>query len=187
MNDPDDKPVDEKAREREAYVNEKLSADDYFAQDEAGARTASLRKQKQILIGGLAGLALLIALIMYACQPPKGTIMYGLCAAFLERYVAYPPSIQHLQVEQFPRAVRIYFNQTDAFGQFTQDTIECSADPKDFPNIRFDKVLYNRDPVDPKLIQEFNPTIPVVISSDPDLTLPKAPENMLKALPKSED
>ncbi len=156
---------------------ENVSAEDYYAQDEAAAQAASLKKQKQILIGSIGGLFCLVALIMYACQPPKGTIMYGLCAAFLEQHVDYPTTIKHLYVEQFPRAVRIYFNQVDAFGQFTQDMIECVADPKS-QTFQFSSVLYNRKPVDKAKVDKFNPSIPVIAASEPDLTLPEPPEGV---------
>lgn len=175
--------TDQARREHEAYIHESLSADEYFAGDEVAAQAAALKKRKLIVIGSSSFLLMLVVLIMFACQPPKGTIMYGLCSAFLEQIVDYPPTVQHLYVEQFPRSVRIYFNQMDAFGQFTQNTIECAADPKALPNIRFDTVLFNRKPVDPAKVERFNPSIPVIAASKPDLTLPEPPEDALKDLP----
>lgn len=163
------------------YVEATMSSDEYFSDGEASARAASLKKSKQILVGVIGFLFVMVALITYSCQPPKGSIMYGICSAFLEQIVDYPTSIQKLYVEQFPRAVRIYFNQTDAFGQFTQDMIECAADPN---ALKFTKVLYNRKPVDAQKIEKFNRTIPVIVASGPDLTLPEAPVNMLKSLPR---
>lgn len=165
------------------YVNETLSSEEYFSDGEEAAQAASLKKQKQILVGFTAFLLAMVVLIVYACQPPKGSLMYGVCAAFLEQVVDYPPSVQPLYVEQFPKAVRIYFNQTDAFGQFTQDMIECIADPKALSEMRFGQVLYNRKPVDPDKVEKFNKTIPVVVSADPDLTLPELPKNNTKRIP----
>ncbi len=163
------------------YVEATMSPDEYFSDGEASARAGSLKKSKQILVGTIAFLFVMVALIVYSCQPPKGSMMYGICSAFLEQIVDYPTSVQKLYVEQFPRAVRIYFNQTDAFGQFTQDMIECAVDPN---ALKFTKVLYNRKPVDAKKIENFNRSIPVVAASDPDLTLPEAPKNVLKSLPR---
>lgn len=172
-------------KERADYLEENIEADDYFAEEEAAARAASLKKQKQVLFGSIVGLMALVAFIMYACQPPKGTIMYGLCGALLEQVVDYPTSMQHLYVEQFPRSLRIYFQQTDAFGQVKQDMIECIADP-DARAFRFEQVLYNRKPLAQDVVERFNKTIPVVAASNPDLTLPPPPENTLKDIPEPE-
>ena len=108
--------------------------------------------------------------------------MYGICKAFLEQYVDYPPTLQILHVEQFPRAVRLYFNQTDAFGQFTQNMMECVGDPKG--GLRFSEVLLNRRPVPADRVERFNASIPAVVASDPDLTLPDPPrDSAMKRLP----
>lgn len=167
----------------QAYVEQTMSADEYFADGEVAAQAAAYKKRKQILAGSIGFLLLLVVFVVYSCQPPRGSIMYGICSAFLEQIVEYPPTIRQLHVEQFPRAVRIYFNQTDAFGQFTQDMIECIADPNAIPNLVFSQVLYNRKPVDPQKVKNFNPTIPVLMAGDMDLTLPPPPRDVLKRLP----
>lgn len=150
--------------------------EEYFLAEQKAAQAAALKKRKIIFFSGGGFLCVLILLMLYSCQPPKGTIMYGVCGALLEQLVSYPPSVQHLYVEQFPRVVRIYFNQMDAFGQFTQDMIECSADEKKFPNLYLKSVTYNRKAIDAKVLERFNKTIPVIIASEPDLTLPEPPE-----------
>lgn len=169
-------------REREQFLQENIPADDYFAQEEAAARQASAKKKRQIIIGSIMGIFMIVVLSFVACQPPKGTIMYGLCGALLEQLVDYPTSLEYLEVEQFPRSLRIYFNQTDAFGQIKQDMIECVADDKS-KTFRFEEVLYNRRPLDKQIVDGFNKTIPVVVSSNPDLTLPDPPVDVLKNLP----
>lgn len=167
----------------QAYVEQAMSVDEYFADGEAAAQAASYKKKKQILAGAVCFLLLLVLFIVYSCQPPRGSIIYGVCSAFLEQIVEYPPSVQQLYVEQFPRAVRIYYNQTDAFGQFTQDMIECIADPNAIPNLVFSQVLINRKPVDAEKVKRFNPTIPLLMATDMDLTLPPPPRDVLKRLP----
>ncbi len=181
--DDQGRPIAEKQEKaHQAYVEQSLSPDEYFADGEAAAQAAALKKQKQVLIGAIGVLLALVVLIVYACQPPRGSVIYGVCSAFLDQVVHYPSSVQQLYVEQFPRAVRIYFNQTDAFGQFTQDMIECIADPNAFPDLQFSQVLYNRKPVDPDKVKAFNPTIPLLMASDMDLTLPPVPKDVLKSL-----
>lgn len=183
MSDQSDPLKVKQERAHKAYVEQTMSADEYFADGEAAAQAASYKKQKQILAGTIGFLMLLVLFIVYSCQPPRGSIMYGICSAFLEHVVEYPPSVQQLYVEQFPRAVRIYFNQTDAFGQFTQDMIECIGDPNAVGAPAFAQVLFNRKPVDPEKVKRFNPTIPLLMASDMDLTLPPPPKDVLKSLP----
>lgn len=181
MSDESTNPEKRLADEHTRFVQEKMSSDEYFSDGEEAAQTAALKKRRQILYVVIGFVFAMAVLITYSCQPKKGSMMYGICHAFLEQIVDYPPTVQILYVEQFPRAVRLYFNQTDAFGQFTQDMIECVGDPKG--ELRFSEVLLNRKQVDAEKIEQFNKTIPAVVASEPDLTLPEPPPRNARRIP----
>ncbi|MCI5060373.1 MAG: hypothetical protein MRY79_04795 [Alphaproteobacteria bacterium] len=80
-----------------------------------------------IVVGALSVIVLFVIVsIVQSCTPRKGTILYGMCGAFLEQQVPYPETIQHSHVEQYRKAVRIYYTHTDSFGQYMMRKIECA-------------------------------------------------------------
>lgn len=130
-------------------------------------------KHKIIFLG--AGGALLLLCVMFLLSGSdgrQGTILYGICSAFLEQQVTYPETINQTYVEQYPRAVRIYFTQTDAFGQYRLEMMECSFVKNPQNQIIMEKASLNRQDISEGIIQKFNLSIPAIIASEPDLTLP---------------
>lgn len=73
----------------------------------------------------IMGVVLLLTIIQ-SCTPKKGTILYGLCGAFLEQQILFPETIKHTRVEQYRKAVRIYYTHIDGFGEYQLEMIECS-------------------------------------------------------------
>lgn len=66
-----------------------------------------------------------------------GSIQYGICRGFLERYVPFPQSIKILKVAEGPEIARILYSHTNTFGQFRLQEMECQFKP--------DQKLANRD------------------------------------------
>lgn len=141
-------------------------------------------------IGGIIGIFILFAIIQ-SCTPRKGTLLYGICRSFLELNIPYPNTIYHVRVEQYRKALRIYYNHLDSFGQYQREMIECAflQDPVkgiQVETIFIDSVkpitekeravgkgrLYR---VEQKYIDLFNNSLSpsAIMSQDPDLVLPK--------------
>jgi hypothetical protein len=136
---------------------------------------------EKIIKYGVIGIGLLLILLMvYSCQPKKGSMGYGICSAFLELNTTYPQTLEYTDVEFSNTAVRIYFSNIDAFGEFKHEMIECTfvADAK--TGVKLSQVKRNRNPVDSKTLNEFNPTIPAIMNSEPYLVLPPEWENQLR-------
>lgn len=70
--------------------------------------------------------AFILLTIIQSCTPKKGTILYGICGGFLEQQILFPETIKHTRVEQYRKAVRIYYNHIDGFGEYQLEMIECS-------------------------------------------------------------
>ncbi len=137
------------------------------------------------------GFLLLTLLVMKACEPAKGTILYGICGAFLEQQLEYPETIQHNYVEQYSSAIRVYYSHTDGFGQYLTEYIECSFEQDPKKGLQLKSVIFNtiklitkKEPiknkgrlyeVEQKYIDKFNESnsINVILSTEPDLTLPR--------------
>lgn len=128
---------------------------------------------KLLAAGATIFLLLIILVSFFACGNPKqGTILYGICSTFLEQHVTYPEVIQRDRVEQYPRGVRIYYSQIDSFGQHREDMIECAFQKNEQGQIFLESVLMNREEISQEVLDKFNPTIPIIISAEPNLNLP---------------
>ncbi len=142
---------------------------DAAAQKKVGK--VSIPKNKKLFIG-VGGLLLIILLMMFACGPSQGTMMYGMCGTFLELHVRYPTTLKHSYVEQYPAAVRIGYTHVDGYGQLTLNMIECKfrQDPK--TGMAIEAVLLNRKELGKEKVEKFNHSIGAVVTYPPDLTLP---------------
>ncbi len=83
--------------------------------------------------------------VVQSCTPRKGTILYGMCKSFLEVQIEYPHMIKYSSVEQYRKAIRIYYTHTDSFGQYQMEFVECTfyQDPQkgvQLENVFFDNV-----------------------------------------------
>ncbi|PZQ49137.1 MAG: hypothetical protein DI551_00355 [Micavibrio aeruginosavorus] len=153
---------------------------DQLLSDEANALTPEdVKKLKQVGFGTLGVVILIVLLSIYGCQPKEGSMAYGICSTFLELHTQYPHTLKYTDLEGSRTAVRIYFTSTDPFGQYKPEMIECKFGPDEKMGMKLVDVLWNRKPMDPKVVSKFNLTLPIIISSDPYLVLPPAWENQL--------
>ncbi|GEM_PF-2736255 len=145
------------------------------------------------IITSVVTFVLLIAvmLIMKACEPAKGSALYGTCSAFLEQQIQFPETIEHNYVEQYSTgAVRVYYSHIDGFGQYLTELVECSfgwnaQDQLEMKSVIFNtikestrkKPLKNKGSlyaVEQEHIDAFNKSLSIeaIMGAEPDLTLP---------------
>ncbi len=124
--------------------------------------------------GGMAGAFLFIVLLAFSCGPRQGTMLYGVCRTFLEMYVPYPNTLRYVGVEEYVKVgkVRIDFAHIDASGSFSINMMECAFLQDPLRGLQLEKVEVNRKLVDPAEVTVFNPSIPAIAASQPDLALP---------------
>ncbi len=127
---------------------------------------------KYILYGAGGVIFLMLILIVYSCQPAKGGMAYGICATFLEQIIPYPGTIRHTAVEGSRTAVRIYYTHVDPFGEYKQEMMECKFGPDPKMGMRVLQVTKNRQLVDQQKVNKFNLSLPTVMASEPDQTMP---------------
>ena len=138
----------------------------------------------------LFGTLFLVVVIVQSCTPRKGTILYGMCGTFLAQQMTIPETLKHTSVEQYPKAVRIYFTHIDAFGQYQFEMTECVFKQDPQKGIQVDRIFFNyikeitkkeRVPgkgrlyeVEDEYVELFNRSLSpqIVIDQDTDLTLP---------------
>lgn len=144
-----------------------------------------------IITGAVSVLVLfVVVMIVQSCTPRKGTILYGMCKSFLEVQIPFPETIEHSFVEQYRKAIRIYFTHTDPFGQYQMEYIECSFFQDAAKGVQLESVYFDhvkkitettRAPgkgrlyaVKEKHIEMFNNSRSpaAIVKNNPDLTLP---------------
>jgi hypothetical protein len=158
-----------------------------ISMDAALSKTAStlsvlkgMDKEKKIFFYGGGGVLLVfLVLLVFSCQPAKGSIVFAVCSAFLELNTPYPHTLDYKEVEWSNWAVRIYFTSTDPFGSYRLEMLQCSFTPDEKMGFRVQGIERNREPVDQKIIDDFNKTLPSIAAGDPYLVLPPNWKNPL--------
>ncbi len=130
-------------------------------------------RKKQIKRGGIGTLALLFIYWVYTLFIPyEGTMAFGICKVFLELNVRYPNTLRISTVEETGTSVRIWYTQTDSFGEYRMEPIQCYFKPDEKYGFILEKITIRRREVDPQRIENFNRILPVIFKYPPDLMLP---------------
>jgi hypothetical protein len=80
--------------------------------------------------------------ILQTMAPRKGNILYGLCSVFLEQQMTFPNTIEHTYVERYPRGIRIYYKNMDAYGQQNFSYLECSFVQHPQAGVQLEHVIF---------------------------------------------
>lgn len=135
--------------------------------------------ERFIKFGAIGVGLLLVVLMVYSCQPKKGSMGYGICSTFLELNTTYPHTLNYTDVEFSRTAVRIYFSEIDAFGEYKHQMIECTFGPDEKMGMKLTQVKRNRNAIEAKIVNDFNMTLPTVMSGKPYLVMPPEWKNQL--------
>lgn len=130
------------------------------------------RDAKLFKYGMIGAAVLFLALIVYSCQPAKGSMAYGICSTYLQMNTDYPYTLRYTGLEESNTAVRIYFTSIDPFGTYKQETIECKFGPGPGGGARVTTILRNRNAVDAQIVRDFNKVLPTIVASNPNLAMP---------------
>ncbi len=172
--------------EAEAQQKEKLSVDEEINEAVQNSKLAEKKKKarkKQFKLGG-AGLAVLLVgyVIYWGMQPFSGTMLYGICKVFLELDMQYPHTLRVSTVEEMGASVRIWYTQTDGYGEYRMEPIRCYFKKDEKLGLILDKVTIRRRPIDQEIVNDFNRSIPSILENPPDLTLPARLPDSLNGL-----
>lgn len=136
--------------------------------------TAKAKRKKNFRLGMIAIGALVLSYIGYwLFKPFEAGMDFGFCRVFLEQNVQYPQHLVLSEVEQRKKFVRIWYLQTDSFGQDRLENIECwhGQDPK--RGYYISKVRVDRREIDPAKVELFNKSLTTIVAYPPDLTRPR--------------
>ena len=135
------------------------------------AERARKRKRRIYIISGV--LVFLVFLVYWGFMRGKTTIEFALCRTFIELQQVYPPSLNVIEVDPFDEAMRFHYTIRNSHGATRSQMAECifARDPQRgliLESVNIDRLPYT----DQEEIERFNKSIPSIIATDPDLTLP---------------
>ena len=132
---------------------------------------AMKKKRKQLMIA-----APIVAVIGYLTwwfnTPYYAGLDYGFCKVFLELNVQYPDHLHLSEIEQKRDFVRIWYMQTDSFGQERLENIECYHGQDPELGYYISKVRVDRREIDPAKVERFNKSLSTIVAHPPDLAYP---------------
>jgi hypothetical protein len=130
------------------------------------------RKKRRIWMLQGGGLLVFCYVFYLLLTPYKGGLNFGVCKVFLELYVRYPDTLHLSTVEDFGDSYRIWFTETDAFGQYRLQQMQCYYRPDEDTGFAIQRVTMDRREVDKKVVDDFNRSIRTIAAFPPDLTYP---------------
>lgn len=138
------------------------------------------RRKKRIRALQAGGFLVFCYLFYLLLIPYKGGLNFGACKVFLELYTRYPDTLSLSTVEDFGESYRIWFTETDAFGQYRLQQLQCYYRPDDETGFALERVTLDRREVDKKIVEDFNRSIRTIAAFPPDLTFPDPIPDSLK-------
>ncbi len=140
------------------------------------------KKNRMKLVGAGVALILVILIIRWGFAERQGSMAYGICKVFLELNTQYPDTIYVSTVEEFGKSVRLWYTQTDSFGEYRMQPIRCYFKQDEAYGFILEKVTVRRTELDQAVVERFNKSIGTILQNPPDLTLPRPLPNSLKNL-----
>ena len=128
------------------------------------------RKIQKMIAGGV--FLLFASFIWYGLQPITGTIEYGICRTLAELQSRNQSSMKIISYENYGSAWKIFYTFTGQYGEQRSNYIDCvfTRNPQGQLVLREAKI--NRQPIEKAQLDRFNKSIPGIIASNPDLTVP---------------
>jgi len=173
--------IDYEANEKEDEITKIVQESDLQR------KSAEQRKKKFWLILGFIIAPILIYGIYLLFKPYESDMRFGFCRVFLELNVQYPDKLQLSQVEEKTKFVRIWYIQTDSFGQDRMENIECYHGADQFGNYFIERIRIDRRDVDPARVTRFNTSLSTIMAHPPSLVYPRRLRDALGNMRKNHE
>ncbi|MFK7838980.1 MAG: hypothetical protein AB8B83_01505 [Bdellovibrionales bacterium] len=129
------------------------------------------RQRKRLIIA--SPFVIVIGYFIYWFNTPYyAGLDYGFCRVFLELNVQYPDRLRLSEIEEKRDFVRIWYMQTDSFGQERLENIECYHGQDPELGYFIEKVRVDRREIDPAKVARFNKSLTTIVAYPPDLAHP---------------
>jgi len=129
------------------------------------------KKRKKFIIA--APFVIVIGYFIYWFNTPYyAGLDYGFCKVFLELNVQYPSTLKLSEIEEKRNFIRIWYMQTDSFGQERLENIECYHGEDPELGYYISKIRVDRRELDPEKVKRFNKSLSTIVAYPPDLSYP---------------
>jgi hypothetical protein len=142
---------------------------------------AAMKKYQDFVLIGGAFLAIVLVIVIATSWTADrtGTWRYGVCKVFMERYSQYPTNIKILTAGEKQNSAQIGYLVTNSYGSRESQLMECFYNTTG-GRVTMNKVTLDRKPLPQDVIDDFNPTIPIIMAQEGlDLRLPKRLPNTM--------
>lgn len=144
-------------------------------------------RSSQILIGVILGI-LVVGYIVYATflsdGNRQGTWRYAVCRTFLELNHEFPQTIDILAAGEGQSDVTIFYNVRNSFGATEVNSAYCAYTQAQGGRVILRSLQINGEEVDRERRDKFSFTIPYIIYSNPDASLPPPLKGALDQIKK---
>ncbi len=130
------------------------------------------KKLSRLIIGTVAALFLGYGMFLLL-KPFEAGMDFGFCRVFLELHVQYPQHLVLSDVDERRDFIRIWYMQTDSFGQERLQNIECYHGQDPERGYYISKVRIDRREIDPEKVSRFNISLAAIVANPPDLVYPR--------------
>lgn len=174
--------AEKEKKRKEEQSADKVAIEQSLSQSTLVQKKQNQKKQRLKWAGILTGVLFLTWAISGLFAPYKGDARFGICKVFLENSVRYPSHLRLSTVEDFGNSIRIWYAQTDAFGEYKLEQIQCFYKSDEQLGMILEKITFNRRPIDEQKVADFNLILPVVLQNLPDLSYPSPLPDSLEDL-----
>jgi len=150
-----------------------------------GVKVEKDKSKKMLYIGGAVSL-LVGAFVVWALQPAKASMNFGICKTYIELNVPYPHTLKFMDLYDRKLLVRMTYSYVDAYGQTIFFPITCKFDRDENGRKFLDSVDVNRDKSHPLedeyRIEEFNKSFGIQLFQKYEPSLlrpPRMPKNII--------
>ncbi len=131
-----------------------------------------------IVAGIIAVIIIAVIVIISSMGPNKATISYGICKTFLELNVRHPQTIKMIQVYDRVVNVEMDYRYMDEYGQIRTERMTCEfgkieeTGTTGVTKIIRKEIGHTKYEIPKEKIDLFNKSIPAIVNSSIDLSIP---------------
>ena len=157
----------------DAKAEEESEVDKIIQSSKIQEAEALKRKRNSRLFMGFVGFLVVCGLSYFLFKPYEAGLEFGFCRVFLEQHVQYPDHLVLSEVEEKRNFIRIWYMQTDSFGQERLENMECYHGQDEHGNYYIAKVRVDRRDIDQKKVDLFNISLATIAAYPPELIYPR--------------
>ena len=175
-NDASESEIEKEKKRAKRALRRELALDDETKEKIKASPLAQKKKakrKKQIKQAIILGIILILGYgVWLLFKPFKKGMNYGICKIFIELQVPYPYTLYFSEAIDFADYIRVWYSYLDSFGDYTLTKAEWYFGPHERYGFGLTRVTLGKREIDPEIVEQFNHSIPAIVSNPPALEYP---------------